>query len=159
VDSLHPFLAPKRLRPLVASPVNTRPYGRRVRYADVGLSPIDAVLELLAAVGLPESCLPRFRVTGISARVSDNGQKPAGLLPELLSWPGLVTRAAGALAWALYVRRRERHDWNVRVWCLPQPITRQGSAGRVHTFCHAVPGRWHVMGVTQAAGCRCAGSR
>ena len=24
--------------------------------------------------------------------------------------------------------------------------------GRVHTFCHAVPGRWHVMGVTLAAG-------
>ena len=24
--------------------------------------------------------------------------------------------------------------------------------GRVHTFCHAVPGTWHVMGVTQGAG-------
>jgi xylulokinase len=24
--------------------------------------------------------------------------------------------------------------------------------GRVHTFCHAVPSRWHVMGVTQGAG-------
>lgn len=24
--------------------------------------------------------------------------------------------------------------------------------GRLHTFCHAVPGAWHVMGVTQAAG-------
>ncbi len=24
--------------------------------------------------------------------------------------------------------------------------------GRFHTFCHAIPGRWHVMGVTQAAG-------
>ena len=24
--------------------------------------------------------------------------------------------------------------------------------GRVHTFCHAVPGRWHIMGVTQGAG-------
>jgi xylulokinase len=24
--------------------------------------------------------------------------------------------------------------------------------GRLHTFCHAVLGRWHVMGVTQAAG-------
>lgn len=24
--------------------------------------------------------------------------------------------------------------------------------GRVHTFCCAVPGKWHVMGVTQAAG-------
>jgi xylulokinase len=26
------------------------------------------------------------------------------------------------------------------------------SRGRVHTFCHAVPGRWIAMGVTQAAG-------
>lgn len=25
-------------------------------------------------------------------------------------------------------------------------------AGRVHTFCHAIPGVWHVMGVTQGAG-------
>jgi xylulokinase len=25
-------------------------------------------------------------------------------------------------------------------------------AGRLHTFCHAIPGRWHVMGVTQSAG-------
>ena len=25
-------------------------------------------------------------------------------------------------------------------------------SGRVHTFCHVVPGHWHVMGVTQAAG-------
>ena len=24
--------------------------------------------------------------------------------------------------------------------------------GRLHTFCHAIRGRWHVMGVTQAAG-------
>jgi xylulokinase len=24
--------------------------------------------------------------------------------------------------------------------------------GRLHTFCHAVPGRWHVMGVTLSAG-------
>jgi len=24
--------------------------------------------------------------------------------------------------------------------------------GRLHTFCHAIPGRWHVMGVAQAAG-------
>jgi len=26
------------------------------------------------------------------------------------------------------------------------------SGGRVHTFCHAVPNAWHVMGVTQGAG-------
>ncbi len=26
------------------------------------------------------------------------------------------------------------------------------AGGRLHTFCHAVPRRWHVMGVTQAVG-------
>jgi xylulokinase len=31
-----------------------------------------------------------------------------------------------------------------------KPIIDKG--GRIHTFCHAVPGAWHVMGVTQAAG-------
>jgi xylulokinase len=25
-------------------------------------------------------------------------------------------------------------------------------SGRIHTFCHAIPERWHLMGVTQAAG-------
>lgn len=29
---------------------------------------------------------------------------------------------------------------------------RYDQAGRVHTFCHAVKGKWHVMGVTQGAG-------
>jgi xylulokinase len=29
---------------------------------------------------------------------------------------------------------------------------RYDARGRVHTFCHAVPGKWHVMGVTQGAG-------
>ena len=31
-----------------------------------------------------------------------------------------------------------------------KPIIDKG--GRVHTFCHAVPNSWHVMGVTQGAG-------
>ena len=31
-----------------------------------------------------------------------------------------------------------------------KPIIDMG--GRVHTFCHAIPNAWHVMGVTQAAG-------
>ena len=30
--------------------------------------------------------------------------------------------------------------------------------GRLHTFCHAVPGIWHVMGVTNGAGLSSAGS-
>src|SRR6202035_2531186 len=31
--------------------------------------------------------------------------------------------------------------------------------GRIHTFCHAIPGRWHVMGVTQGAGLSLGGFR
>jgi len=31
-----------------------------------------------------------------------------------------------------------------------KPVLEPG--GRIHTFCHAIPGRWHVMGVTQGAG-------
>ncbi len=30
--------------------------------------------------------------------------------------------------------------------------------GRLHTFCHAAPGVWHVMGVTNGAGLSCATS-
>ncbi len=33
---------------------------------------------------------------------------------------------------------------------MESPVIDKG--GRVHTFCTAVPGQWHVMGVTQAAG-------
>jgi xylulokinase len=32
------------------------------------------------------------------------------------------------------------------------PAPAYDRAGRVHTFCHAVRGAWHVMGVTQGAG-------
>ncbi len=31
-------------------------------------------------------------------------------------------------------------------------VPRLDPRGRIHTFCHAVPGKWHVMGVTQGAG-------
>lgn len=31
-------------------------------------------------------------------------------------------------------------------------IPRFDVGGRVHTLCHAVPGKWHIMGVTQSAG-------
>jgi xylulokinase len=39
-----------------------------------------------------------------------------------------------------------------RVWFRCNRSTALDPRGRLHTFCHAVPNRWHVMGVTQAAG-------
>src|SRR6266704_2174399 len=50
---------------------------------------------------------------------------------------------------------RKRPDWLLEPLWLPEVETNQpvrDPQGRLHTFCHAVPGRWHVMGVTQAAG-------
>ena len=38
--------------------------------------------------------------------------------------------------------------WYLPIWRSPRTIPQ----GRVHTFCHAIPNAWHVMGVTQGAG-------
>ena len=38
------------------------------------------------------------------------------------------------------------------VWCLQRPIGLRLTPAPGAHFCHSAPGRWHVMGVTQAAG-------
>ena len=56
-------------------------------------------------------------------------------------------------AWGSRGRARSASRSAPRASCLPRPIVRRSiPKGRLHTFCHAIPGRWHVMGVTQAAG-------
>ena len=50
-------------------------------------------------------------------------------------------------------RIRRQPPSALRAWCSPPlPSRRKDPKGRLHTFCHAVPGLWHVMGVTQSAG-------
>src|SRR6267142_160282 len=50
--------------------------------------------------------------------------------------------------------QRQRVSSRRRPWWRELAIRRPAldSKGRLHTFCHAIPDRWHVMGVTQAAG-------
>jgi xylulokinase len=110
--------------------------------------------ELMAAVGLPESCLPRvFESAEICARVSDEGARATGLRPGTPVIAGTGDQAGGAVG--LGIVRPGDVSATIGTSGVVFAATDRPAMdpqGRVHTFCHAVPDRWHVMGVTQAAG-------
>jgi xylulokinase len=110
--------------------------------------------EMMSAAGLPMSCLPKlFESPEICARISEAGAAHSGLKPGTPVVSGAGDQSGGAVGMGI-----------VRAGVVSATIGTSGvvfaatntpamdSKGRVHTFCHAVPGRWHVMGVTQAAG-------
>ena len=77
--------------------------------------------------------------TGLKAGtpvVGGAGDQAAGAVGNGIVEPGLVSATIGTSGVVFSHLDEVAYD--------PQ--------GRVHTFCHAVPGKWHVMGVTQAAG-------
>lgn len=109
---------------------------------------------VLSAVSINKSCLPAlFESSEITGRVSANGAAATGLLEGTPVVAGAGDQAAGAVGMGI-----------VRPGAVSATIGTSGvvfaatarpaldKGGRVHTFCHAIPGRWHVMGVTQAAG-------
>ena len=111
-----------------------------------------------------------------------DARRPAGidatLLPDVFESPRCLRarlarrrgghgprRRARRSSPARAIRRPARSAWasrgrapSARRSARPASSSRRPSVqrsirkGRIHTFCHAVPGRWHVMGVTQAAG-------
>jgi xylulokinase len=110
--------------------------------------------EMIAASGFAEEILPKVMESQeISGRVSDDGARASGLLRGTPVVAGAGDQAAGAVGMGI-----------VQPGAVSATIGTSGVVfaatsrpefdprGRVHTFCHAVPGRWHVMGVTQAAG-------
>jgi xylulokinase len=110
--------------------------------------------EMLAAAGLPETCLPRlYESQEISGRVTAQAAAATGLRPGTPVVAGAGDQAAGALGMGI-VRPGDVSATigtsGVVFAATDRPFLDPG--GRLHTFCHAVPGRWHVMGVTQAAG-------
>jgi xylulokinase len=77
--------------------------------------------------------------TGIPAGtpiVAGAGDQAAGALGMGITRPGAVSATIGTSGVVFAATDRPATD----------------PKGRLHTFCHAIPGRWHVMGVTQAAG-------
>ena len=110
--------------------------------------------EMMSAVGLPMSCLPKlYESPEICGRISATGAAHTGLKEGIPVVAGAGDQAGGAVGMGI-----------VRAGAVSATIGTSGvvfaatdspamdKKGRVHTFCHAVPGRWHVMGVTQAAG-------
>ncbi|HWW74104.1 MAG TPA: xylulokinase [Pyrinomonadaceae bacterium] len=110
--------------------------------------------EMLSLTGLDASLLPEvFESPEVTGRVSAEGAEATGLLEGTPVVAGAGDQAAGAVGMGI-----------VRPGAVSATIGTSGVVfaatdrpaldprGRVHTFCHAVPGRWHVMGVTQGAG-------
>jgi xylulokinase len=77
--------------------------------------------------------------TGLAAGtpvVGGGGDQASSAVGNGIVEPGIVSCTLGASGVVLAHMEKVAYD--------PQ--------GRVHTFCHAVRGKWHVMGVTQGAG-------
>ncbi|PWU00747.1 MAG: xylulokinase [Terriglobia bacterium] len=110
--------------------------------------------ELLGAVEIDRRILPGvFESPEICARVSRNGAGLTGLPEGTPIVAGAGDQAANAVGIGLThagAAGATIGTSGVVFAATDRPIL--DPRGRLHTFCHAIPGRWHVMGVTQAAG-------
>jgi xylulokinase len=88
--------------------------------------------EVLAALDIPPEWLPRVFE---SPDVAGAGDCAAAALGVGITAPGSLSIVLGTSGVVFAVLTEYR----------PEP------AGRLHTFCHAVPGAWHAMGVMLAA--------
>jgi xylulokinase len=110
--------------------------------------------DLLQAVEIQPGMLPpTFESTEVCARVSAAGANVTGLLEGTPIVAGAGDQAAGAVGLGLTepgTVGATIGTSGVVFAVTDRPVL--DPQGRLHTFCHAIPGRWHVMGVTQAAG-------
>ena len=110
--------------------------------------------EVAEAAGISESWLPKvYESPEICARISE---KAAGLTGLKVGTPvaaGAGDQGAGAVGMGILQPGSVSATIGtsgVVFAATAQPT--KDPKGRLHTFCHAVPGLWHVMGVTQSAG-------
>ena len=110
--------------------------------------------ELLAAVEISESLLPElYESHEITGTISAAGSSETGLKEGTSIVAGAGDNAAGAIG--MGVVNVGAVSATIGTSGVIFAVTDQPSIdlrGRIHTFCHAIPNRWHVTGVTQAAG-------
>lgn len=110
--------------------------------------------EMLAVTEINERWLPKvFESPEVTGCVSAAGAAATGLRAGTLVVAGAGDQAAGAVGMGIV--RSGMVSATIGTSGVVFAATLQPALdpkGRVHTFCHAIPGRWHVMGVTQAAG-------
>jgi len=109
---------------------------------------------MLDAAAIDERALPAlFESSDICGKVSANAAKAVGLRQGTPVVAGAGDQAAGAVGMGIVAPGTVSATIGtsgVVFAATDRPALEPG--GRLHTFCHAIPGRWHVMGVTQAAG-------
>ncbi|MBV9296131.1 MAG: xylulokinase [Acidobacteriaceae bacterium] len=110
--------------------------------------------DMVSSLGLNPAILPKaYESSEVSGTVSKQASEATGLAPGTPVVAGAGDQAASAIGNGI-----------VEPGTVSCTIGTSGvvfaysekpaydPAGRVHTFCHAIPGAWHVMGVTQGAG-------
>jgi xylulokinase len=110
--------------------------------------------EVAKVAGIPESWLPQlFESPEICAKISPAAAALTGLAAGTPVAAGAGDQGAGAVGMGILEPGSVSATIGTSgvVFAATAAPTRD-PLGRLHTFCHAVPGRWHVMGVTQAAG-------
>ena len=110
--------------------------------------------EVLQAVQIDEALLPRlYESPDVCARISEAGAKATGLKAGTPVVAGAGDQAAGAIGMGIVTPGAVSATIGtsgVVFAATDRPAL--DPQGRLHTFCHAIAGRWHVMGVTQSAG-------
>ena len=110
--------------------------------------------EMLSATEIDERLLPRvYESPEVTGSISKAGADATGLRAGTPVIAGAGDQAAGAVGMGI-VRPGTASSTigtsGVVFAATDKPVL--DPKGRLHTFCHAIPGRWHVMGVTQGAG-------
>ena len=110
--------------------------------------------EVLQAVELDASLLPTlFESPDICGKVSAEAAAATGLAAGTQVVAGAGDQAAGAIGMGVVAPGAVSATIGTSgVVFAATDCPALDPEGRLHTFCHAIPGRWHVMGVTQAAG-------
>src|SRR4029077_11351240 len=110
--------------------------------------------EILQAAEIDEKALPTlYESPDVCGKVSNQGAAETGLRVGTPVVAGAGDQAAGATGMGIVAAGTVSATIGtsgVVFAATDRPAL--DPRGRVHTFCHAIPGRWHVMGVTQAAG-------
>ncbi|MGH9605357.1 MAG: xylulokinase [Terracidiphilus sp.] len=110
--------------------------------------------EVAEASGIPTEWLPRvFESPEVCARVNDESAALTGLAAGTPVAAGAGDQGAGAVGMGILQPGAVSATIGTSgvVFAATAEPTKDPK-GRLHTFCHAVPGLWHVMGVTQSAG-------
>lgn len=110
--------------------------------------------EVLSKAGIDPGLLPALHESPqVCGKVSAAGAEATGLRVGTPVVAGAGDQAAGAVG--MGIARAGAVSATIGTSGVVFAATDRPALdpqGRLHTFCHAIPGRWHVMGVTQAAG-------